>query len=154
MKKRAYTIFELMTVLSIILILAGLSGLSFSNYSKKSDYRVIGEKIPEIFRLMSLQAYKQNSQIDIIFDFDNNLILFKKNSKIIEKFKLPKRYTYEATTNSRYFNKDGNIHPMFSLIVKENNIEIMKFSVISTDKFVKNARIIKYIKKGNQWEKV
>ena len=72
MKKRAYTIFELMTVLSIILILAGLSGLSFSNYSKKSDYRVIGEKIPEIFRLMSLQAYKQNSQIDIIFDFDNN----------------------------------------------------------------------------------
>lgn len=154
MKKKAYTIFELMTVISIILILASLSGLSFSNYSKHSDNRMINEKLPEIFKLMSLQAYKQNCQIDIIFDFENNLILFKKNSKIIEKFKLPKRYTYEATTNSRYFNKDGNIHPMFSLIVKENNIEIMKISVISTDKFVKSARIIKYIKKGNQWEKV
>ena len=154
MKNKGYTLFELMLVVALIAVLSGIVGLSMSKYSEQKDKSLVTEKLHTYFEMMALEAYTTHESIDVKFDFDNNLILFEKKGKMIMKVDLPKRYNYSANGTNIHFTENGNISPMFTFEVKENNIGFFQLTFVSTSKFVKDVRINKKIPKGNAWVKV
>lgn len=155
MKNKGYTLLELMLVIAIILIFTGGTGLSLSNYSKTKDYKEITEKLSTFFYITGKEADDSDERIDIEFDYGNYLILCRKAGNIVSKFQLPKRYLYSNNGGTNiHFNDDGNISPMFTLEVKDGDKEFFKLTFISTDKFVKTARINKKMYIDSNWVEV
>jgi len=108
-----------------------------------------------VFKTFSEEAYNSKARIDIEFDYENNLILFKKEGKIISRFNLPKRYVYSNNGGSNiHFSDTGNISPMFTMEIKDGNKEFFKLTFISTDKFVQTVRITKKMYNDGSWVEV
>ncbi len=151
MKNKAYTLIELIVSVSIIMTLSLVTGLSVSKYGENKDSNEICEKLYDHFRIFATQAENSRTRIDIEFDLNNNLILFKKEGKIISRFYLPKRYRYSNTGTDIHFTETGNISPMFTFEAKEENINFLKMTFLSTDKFVQRVRIERKKFIDNDW---
>lgn len=156
MKNKGYTLMELMVVVAIIMGLSGVVGLSVGKYLEQRDEKIVTYDLPMLMETMALHADNTNERVYIEFDYNNNLILFKKNSKIIEKFRLPKRYKYSDTVStSIHFTEEGNISRMFSFKIKdEKGKEFYKLTFTSTDKFVRSVRVNRYFYVNNDWVEV
>ena len=154
MKNKGYTLFELMVVVALVAVLSGVGGVSLSKYNEQRDKAEVTEELHTYFEMMAMEAYTSHERIDVKFDFDNNLILFEKKGKIIKTVPLPKRYKYSVNGTNIHFTENGNISPMFTFEVMENNIGFFQLTFVSTSKYVKDVRINKKIPKGNDWVKV
>lgn len=151
MKNKAYTLIELIVSVSIIMTLSLVTGLSVSKYGVNKDSNEICEKLYNHFRIFASQAEISKERIDIEFDFNNNLILFKKQGTIISRFYLPKRYKYSKTGGNVHFTENGNISSMFTFEAKDGDINFLKMTFLSTDKFVKTVRIERKKFIDNDW---
>lgn len=155
MKNKGFTLLETIIVTSIALIMMGTAGVSLSNYNKNKDLKTIREGLYETFRTMALDAAESRERIDIEFDYNNYLILFKKDGKITQKFNLPKAYNYSNTSSSRHFTESGNISPMFSFYIQEKTgKDLYKLTFDSTDKFVQSVNIRRYINVDSTWSEL
>ena len=152
MKNKAYTLIELIVSVSIIMTLSLVTGLSVSKYGENKDSNEICEKLYNHFRIFASQAEISKERIDLEFDFNNNLILFKKQGKIISRFHLPKRYKYSKTGTNVHFTENGNISSMFTFEAKEGDTSFLKMTFLSTDKFVQRVRIERRKFINNNWE--
>lgn len=151
MKNKAYTLIELIVSVSIIMVLSLVTGVSLSKYAENKDFNEVSEKLYDHFRIFANQAENSRIRIDIEFDFNNNLILFQKEGKIISSFHLPKRYEYSNTGTNIHFTDTGNISPMFTFEAKEKNANFLKMTFLSTDKFVQRVRIERKKFINNNW---
>lgn len=151
MKNKGFTLLELTVVVGIMSVLFFIGGVSYCNFCEKRDYSLATERLYDAFRTFADNAGNSETRINLNFDLNNNLISFEKGGKIISKFQLPKRYTYSKTGSNIHFTETGNVSPMFSFEVKEDNKSFFKLSFISTDKFVQKVRIIKKRYIGNNW---
>ena len=148
MKKKGYTLFEALVVISIIVIISGVASASISRYNKGRDNNMLTNELKMKFHMIAGEAFNTKSKIQFVPDYDNNLILFKKEGTIIEKIKLPKGYNYSnnASNSAIYFTETGNVSPMFSFFVKdEDGSNVLKLTFSSVDKFVKSVHIRQYI---------
>lgn len=152
MKNKAYTLIELIVSVSIIMVLSLVTGVSLSKYAENKDFNEVSEKLYDHFRIFANQAENSRIRIDIEFDFNNNLILFKKQGKIISRFHLPKRYKYSKTGTNVHFTENGNISSMFTFEAKEGDTSFLKMTFLSTDKFVQRVRIERRKFINNNWE--
>ena len=151
MKNKAYTLVELIVSVSIIMVLSLVTGVSLSKYAENKDFNEVSEKLYDHFRIFANQAENSRIRIDIDFDLNNNLILFKKEGKIISRFYLPKRYKYSKTGTNVHFTENGNISSMFTFEVKDGNVSFLKMTFLSTDKFVQRVRIERKKFINNNW---
>jgi prepilin-type N-terminal cleavage/methylation domain-containing protein len=151
MKNKAYTLIELVVVIAILMTLSLATSVTLTRYGENKDYNEVCEKLYNHFRIFASEAENSESRIDIEFDFNNHLVLFKKEGKIISSFKLPKRYKYSNTGTNIHFNKTGNVSPMFTFEVKEGETNFFKMTFLSTDKFVQRVRIERKKHDGSNW---
>lgn len=151
MKNKAYTLIELIVTVSIIMTLSLFTAVSLSKYGENKDSNEISEKLYDHFRIFASQAENSGVRIDIEFNLNNNLILFKKEGKIISSFHLPKRYDYSNTGTNIHFTETGNVSPMFTFEAKEKNTNFIKMTFLSTDKFVQKVRIERKKFLNNNW---
>lgn len=148
MKEKGFTLFEIIIVVGILLTALGVGSLSLSKYNEGRKNRVINNELRMKFEMIAAEAFNSKSKIQFVPDYDNNLILFKKEGTIIEKIKLPKGYNYSnnASNSAIYFTETGNVSPMFSFFVKdEDGSNVLKLTFSSVDKFVKSVHIRQYI---------
>ena len=152
MKKRGFTLLEMMIVVGITLIMFGVGSLSVSKYNEGRDSNILNNNLITTFHMMAMKASDITNKIYIIFDYENSLILFKKEGIVIEKFELPKGYTYSNTGSSLYFTDTGNVSQMFSFFVKtKNGNDVLKLTFSSVDKFVKSVHIRQYVYSDGAW---
>lgn len=154
MKKRGFTLLEMMIVVGITLIMFGVGSLSISKYNEGRSNKILTNELKMKFQMVANKAFNINSRIQFVPDYDNNLILFKKEGTIIEQIKLPKGYDYSnnASSSAIYFTETGNVSPMFSFFVKaKDGSNFLKLTFSSVDKFVKSVHIRQYAYCGGEW---
>ncbi len=147
MKKKGFTLLEVMIVVGILLVAFGVGSLSLSKYNESRNSKVINNELKIKFEMIAAEAFNSKSRIQFVPDYDNNLILFKKEGTIIEKMELPKGYVYSnnATNSAIYFTETGNVSPMFSFFVKtKEGDNVLKLTFSSVDKFVRKVHIRQY----------
>lgn len=154
MKKNGYTLFEMIIVVSIMLIISGVASASISKYNEGRVNKILNNELKMKFYMIAEQAFNSRIKIQFVPDYDDNLILFKKEGTIIEKVELPKGYNYSnnASTSAIYFTETGNVSPMFSFFVKDKDgSNVLKLTFSSVDKFVKSVHIRQYAYSDGQW---
>lgn len=147
MKEKGFTLFEIIIVVGILLTALGVGSLSLSKYNEDRKNRVINNELRMKFEMIAAEAFNSKSKIQFVPDYDNNLILFKKEGTIIEKVELPKGYVYSnnASSSAIYFTETGNVSPMFSFFVKtKEGDSVLKLTFSSVDKFVQKVHIRQY----------
>jgi prepilin-type N-terminal cleavage/methylation domain-containing protein len=102
MKRRGYTLIEMLVVVAIILVVTGIGGLSIIKAMRRNDYNEMATVIPKAIAVETNKAFEEGSEKTITLDLDSKSI----ETGGTEKF-LPENYTYSVYSVTR--DSDGNI---------------------------------------------
>lgn len=153
-KKRAFTLFELILTLSILLIIFKISFISLENFKNRNALNTLENKLPDFFYTAADLSYRQNTKFDIDIDFDSKLIFVKKDDIILMKFKLPSDFDYEDSYGNKLIRRNttetGNINMSFSIYsFDKHGSAVFKETFLNNKKFIRYLVINKYIPKEN-----
>ena len=73
MKKKGYTLFEALVVISIMVIISGVASASISRYNKGRDNNMLTNELKMKFHMIAGEAFNTKSKIQFVPDYDNNL---------------------------------------------------------------------------------
>ena len=96
MKKRGYTLIEMLVVVAIILVVTGIGGLSIIKAMRRNDYNEMATVIPKAIAVETNKAFEEGAEKTITLDLDSKSI----ETGGTEKF-LPENYTYSVRIITR-----------------------------------------------------
>ncbi len=169
LKKKGFTMFELVIVVGIITILSGVTFVSINKSRSIKDLKILKENVNVFVNNLALIADSQDERLDISFNFDKKLISVRKNGNIIKELKLPSSFEYEDSFGRKIINRQltpkGNMNTSFSMYTFDSKSNaVFKHTFVTNRKYINTLIINNYkpkvkIKKGEhknylKWEKV
>lgn len=174
MKKRGFTLVEVLVYISILVILFSIVTGSIKNKKQQQDFAIQKRNISQFIR--KIQKYSQENKKEYILDFrisENKVYFIDENSgekEIIDKMEISPNLSY--MTNNSEKNKDfirkttldGNFEKGFSIFllnkegnkifyrISTNTITAIKYPIISIYKAKKPININEEYLKTHLWE--
>ena len=160
MKKKAFSIIELLIVVAILGILVGIGGVSIKRQAKSNAMIRIKNELGDFFRVASKRSKETRKKYLVEFKLDENIIKISNEGKPIENIELPNFFEYGVMWKSKYIQNFtvelenyGNLDKNFSLYIFERNNteeitgnEKLEYVVsFSSDRGIKYLHVREYI---------
>lgn len=169
LKKKGFSLLELIIVIAIMTILSGSTFISIKKSRSIKDLKVLKEEINLFVDNFSLIAGDKGERLDISFDFNKKLISVKKDGNIIDELDLPTSFEYEDSFGrklvERQITPKGNMNTSFSMYAFDSkNKAIFKHTFVTNRKYIDTLIINNYLPKKKlvkgehknylDWEKI
>ena len=164
MKKRGFTIIELLIVVAVIGILVGLGGISIKKQAESRAMLKVKNEIGDFFRVAAKRSQETGKKYVINFDLAEKKIEITRNGDTTDTLELPNIFEYEKISKtlreqnfSRNITSTGNLSLGLTLYVFKANSqpgiqgdEIAKYAITfkTTDKHVKFLHVKELLPKS------
>jgi prepilin-type N-terminal cleavage/methylation domain-containing protein len=142
MKKRGFTIIELLIVVALIGILVGIGGVSIKKQAESKAMLRVQNEIGDFFRIAAKRSQETGKKYAVEFKLDENLIEVSRVG-FLEELKLPNMFDYSIkpplTDGKATLTTTGNISDNFTLYI--SNSKEIKHAI----NFNKDDSHIKYL---------
>ncbi len=127
MKKRGFTLLELLIVITIIGILVGYGGMSIRRQARTRAMLRVKNEIGDFFRVAAKRSLENGKRYSIDFKLQDKIIEISRNGTITDTLELPKILEYGIK------NTAGNYPPVFSTeFTTKGNISGNNFTLYVT----------------------
>lgn len=143
MKKRGFTIIELLIVVALIGILVGIGGVSIKKQAESKAMLRVQNEIGDFFRVAAKRSQETGKKYAVDFDLVNKIIKITRNGNPTDTLELPNVFKYSIipalTTGKPTLTTTGNISDNFTLYI--SNSKEIKHAI----NFDKDDSHIKYL---------
>lgn len=142
MKKRGFTIIELLVVVALIGILVGIGGVSIGKQAQSRAMLRVRNEIGDFFRVAAKRSLETGKKYIINFDLSTKKIEISRNGEVTDTLKLPNVLEYGIKWDSDFeqnfsseIESNGFLDKSFTLYVFKSNSQ----SEIQNDEEVQYA---------------
>ena len=130
MKKRGFTLIEILIVIALIGILAGIGGVSIKKQAESKAMLRVQNEIGDFFRVAAKRSLETGKKYDVKFKLDQKIIELSRNGQVTDILDLPNTFeygikwgSYKQTFNST-MKSQGYLSLNFTMYIFKSNSSI------------------------------